>query len=763
MTTSAQAQRRSPFRPEAVRRHQLGRDDSTVPRFGRLLRTGRRRSVPVILQMSAAECGAACLAMILGYHGRPTRLEECREQCGVSRDGLSTRVLADAARRLGLRARGFSLEPSVFTDLQLPAIAHWNFNHFVVVERFARTYVDIVDPATGRQRISHAEFDAAFTGVVLTFEPGVEFARRDDAPVAAWRNALAYVLSAPGIRHAAVQIVLASVLLQVLGLALPTMTGLVVDHVVSSGTSDLMTSLGLGVVAIVAAVAGLSYVRAATLVHLRARLDTHLMLGFLEHLLSLPYRFFEGRKTGQLVSRLSSNAVLREMLTNQTLAALLDGSLVAGHVVVLLIVAPGFGLVVLAIAAVQIAVVCVSAGPLQRLVARELAAYAESQGYLVEALKGMPLLKASGSEPRVLAQWSNLYSAQLNLATQRGARLSVVDATMTAARLGAPLVLLWCGAAWALSGGASLGTMLGLSALAAAALIPLASLLASAQQFQLVGAHVQRVVDVLEAAPEQARHTLRAAPRLSGRIDVRDLSFRYAPTAQLALRDISVSIQPGQKVALVGRSGSGKSTLAGLLLGLYQPTQGSIVYDGYPIEDLDLPALRSQFGVVLQDPFLFSATIRQNIAFQEPEMPLEGVIEAARVAAIHEEIAQMPLGYDTILAEGGATLSGGQRQRLQLARAIARHPGVLVLDEATSHLDVLTERQVDHNLSQLSCTRIVIAHRLSTIENADQILVFRDGAIIQRGTHAELLAQGGHYAELVASQARAVERSHDDC
>jgi ATP-binding cassette subfamily B protein len=754
---SAPGAGRSPFRPDALRRHRLGRDESVVPRLGRARLWFQRRAVPVMLQMSAAECGAACLAMILTYHGRATTLEECREQCGVNRDGLSTRVLADVGRRFGLRVRGFSLEPAACAEVQLPAIVHWNFNHFVVVERFAATSVDIVDPAIGRQRLSRAEFDAAFTGVVLTFEPSLAFVPRATRARSPWRQCAAYVFRSPGVKAAAAQILLATLLLQVLGLGLPLLTGLMVDRVLANGAADLLNVLGLGVLAIVAAVARLSYLRAATLVYLRSRLDAQMMLGFFEHLLGLPFRFFEGRKTGQLVSRLGSNAVVRETLTNQTLSATLDGALVLGYLLVLLVAAPGFAGLVLALAALQIGLVAATGGQMQRLVARELAAYAESQGYLVEALKGMPLLKASGAEPRVLAQWSNLFSTQLNLSTQRGRLATLVDATMSASRLGSPLVLLWFGARWVLDGGASLGTMLGLSALAAAALIPLASLLASAQAMQLVGAHLQRIVDVLDAVPEQAPGAARSIPELTGRIEVRQVSFRYAPTAPLAVKDVSFSIEPGQKVALVGRSGSGKSTLAMLLLGLYPTSEGTILYDGAPVSDLDLRALRGQIGVVLQDPFLFSTTIRHNVAYHEPNLPLDDVVAAARLAAIDDEIGRMPLGYDTLLAEGGATLSGGQRQRLQLARAIARQPRVLLLDEATSHLDVLTERQVDANLSRLSCTRIVIAHRLSTIENADQILVFRDGSIVERGTHAQLLARDGHYAELVTSQLRPTE------
>ncbi|MFL5592579.1 MAG: peptidase domain-containing ABC transporter [Ktedonobacteraceae bacterium] len=715
-----------------------------------IIKKMRRKRVPQLSQMSAVECGLTCLAMILGYYGRETSISELRTHYAVGRDGVSALGIVRAARHYGMRVRAISLQQNDFRFVKLPAIVHWEFNHFLIVERWSRKCVDVVDPARGRYRLTHDEFDAGFTGVVITLEPGVSFDRHAAPSRRAFRTYVQqYIQQAPA---TFLQLLGASLLLLVIGLALPLLTKVVVDQILPFRMDNVMTVLGIGILVLFLSQTVATLLREWLLVYLRACIDIHMMLGFVEHLLTLPYSFFQQRSSGDLLARLQSNTLLRDILSNQLLSTLLDSSLVIFYLVILLWQSLPFGLLTLVIGLLQVLLLLGTNRPIRNLASRELAAQGKSQGYLAEALAGIATLKGSGAEQRAFERWSNLFFDQLNISLRHSYLSSTMTTILTALRSLAPLALLWVGATQVLNGSITLGTMVALNALAAAFFAPLASLVSSGQQLQLVSAHLERIADVTEAEAEQKGQALQLPPPLSGHIRLEQVSFRYTPEAPEVLHHIDLTVEAGQKVAIVGPSGSGKSTLGKLLLGLYAPTEGSILYDGIPLERLNYQEVRQQFGVVLQESTLFSGSILSNITLNNPMIDKEQVVKAAEIATIDGDIMSMPMGYETFVSEGGSALSGGQCQRLAIARAIAHKPALLLLDEATSHLDVTTEQRVAEHLQTLACTQIIIAHRLSTIRSADVILVLDQGTIVEKGSHHQLLHRDGYYARLMHQQ-----------
>lgn len=715
-----------------------------------LVRKVQKGRVPEIIQMSKTECGLACLAMILSYHGRQTSITELRAQSGLGRDGLSALSIVKIARNYNMRVRAISLQNSDFRNVPLPAIVHWEFNHFLVVERWSPQGVHVVDPAQGRRHLTPQEFDQSFTGVVITLEPGVHFDREAASPRLSLRDYIFQYLKQTPL--AILEVLGTSLLIQGFGLTLPLLTKFVLDEVLPLKLNSLMGLLGAGLVLLVITQTAASLLREWLLVFLRARIDMRMMLDFFERMLMLPYKFFQVRSSGDLLTRMASNTVIRDTLSNQLIGTFLDGSTVLIYFFILLSQSSAFALLALALGALQIIVLLASTKAIHDLSHRELTAQGKSQGYMAEALAGMATLKAAGAEQQALEHWTNLFLEQLNVSVRRNYLSVLIGGAQSILRALTPLALLWLGASQVMDGSMSTGTMFALNALASAFLGPLGSLVGSAQQLQVVRAHFERLADVSTAEPEQDRTKALPPPYLSGRIDLDHVSFAYDSESSTVLHDISLHIEAGQKVALVGRTGSGKSTLGKLLLGLYLPGKGQILYDNFPLAHMDFQDVRRQFGVVMQDTALFSGSVRKNIALHDPAMPMEKIVTAARLAAIHDDVLNMPMEYETLVAEGGSALSGGQRQRLALARALAHNPAILLLDEATSHLDVITEQQVEQNLRAVACTQIIIAHRLSTIRDADLIVVLDHGTIVEKGSHYELMVRNGYYAQLVRSQ-----------
>ncbi|MBK8252962.1 MAG: peptidase domain-containing ABC transporter [Polyangiaceae bacterium] len=711
-----------------------------------------RTKVPLLLQMSTTECGAACLAMVLSALGRSTTVSECHELCGAGRDGATAKSIVTAARNLGLKARAFRAEPEALLSLPAPMILHVSFNHFVVIERVTRTRVWVVDPTGGRYTALLSDFEKDMTGVVLTFEKTPAFVPRKEARSTSLGKRAVAAMKGDGVWKWLGQVLLVSTLQHGAGLVIPGFSMVLFDKIIPRGDlfSLHIAVLGLGLV--LAGQAVLNGMRAVTVSYVQSRLDVNLMTGFFRHLMSLPLRYFEERSSGDLLMRIAGNTAVRDILGQHISTAVLDALLVVFYFGLLTALSPALGGVALVAASLQVALLWVAHWTNTSLVYHELAAQASSQGYLIEALKGIRTLKASGTEARAVDHWEGWFLRSVGITQRRNVRTAWVDSALFFVRLAAPLALLWIGSIQVMQGRLSVGSVWALLAIGTSALLPLGSLVTSAQRLSLAKGELARIAEALSSEPEQHGRTVRAAPMLKGGVDVSHLTFRYGPQSPDVLFDVSLTVAPGSKVALVGRTGSGKSTLLSLLLGLYEPTHGQVCYDGQPLGSLRYSSVRRQIGVVTQEVFLFAGSIRDNITFGSPDVTQVDVERAARAAALHDDILQMPMGYETLVGEGGIALSGGQRQRLAFARAIVGNPKIVILDEATSQLDAATEAQITHALKQLAVTRIVVAHRLSTVVDSDLIVVLDGGRVVETGRHAELIEKGGVYTQLAAHQ-----------
>ena len=720
----------------------------------------KKKRVPVVLQMSAADCGAACLTMVLRHLGSSVSLRECQAAVGGGQGGVTALMIVQAARELGLDVQAFRHSVEGVANASLPAIVHWQGVHFVVLESWSAKGVQIIDPAVGRRTLAAEAFAERYSGVTLCLAPAATFValeaeRARGASPAAWRSYVRRVLAVEGGRQLLGLLLVASLLLQLAGLLLPGATWLVVETVLPNLQGNSLLLLGMAIFTAAVAQALVLYWRSSLVIRLQKKLDSHLMPDFFNRLLRLPYQFFQHRSTGDLISRLEGNAVVREMITSGILTGLLDGGLALLYLIVLYVQAPSFGWVVTLAAVIQFALLACTSERVHEYSQMALATQAEEDGFAVQVLRGIESIKGTGAEQWTFGQWHKRFDQTLEAAVVRGRYVAQINTVLQFLTFATPLLLLWIGVGAVQAGQLSLGQMLALVVLASSSLAPLGSLVTDFHRAQQIWAYLERLADVLETEPEEPDEQVsgRAEPlQLGGRIDVSHVAFRYGKGGGFDLQDISFSVAPGEKVAIVGASGAGKSTLIRLLLGLYRPETGTIAYDGRALDELGVTRLRQAVGVVLQDSFMLSGTIRENIALYRSDMPLGQVIEAARLAAIHDEIERLPMGYETRVGEGGSGLSGGQRQRVALARALAIRPAILLLDEATSHLDSATENKIFGALDELQATQLIIAHRLSTVRNADRVMVFEGGRIVEVGPPDWLAGQAGVYRELLRAQ-----------
>jgi len=708
----------------------------------------RRLRTPTILQLEAAECGAASLGMVLAYHGRSLALDELRTLCGVSRDGSKASSLLRAARALGLEAKGLKAEPHHLADVDLPAIAFVNFNHFLVVEAIDARHVWVNDPASGRRRETLVEFSDSFTGVILTFKPGADFATGDSRPSLAASLAGRFA----GVKEALWFVFLVSLALVIPGVVLPIFSRIFVDYVLIRSLNDWLAPLLIGMALTALVRFGLLELQQRALLGARMAMSLTTGRALVEKLLTLPIAFFDQRFAGEVAERVRLNEQLSELLTGRLAQAAISLVTAAFFLVVLLVYHWALTLAVAALAALNALVLLLS----NRFLSERYRKISIDQGKLagarVAGLKDMETFKASGAEDMLFQRWIGLTVTAQNGQQQAAGLSSWI--TPVPALLGSLItvtILIWGGYA-VMSGTMTLGGLVAYQTLAASFVAPVAALAGFGAELHQVRSYTGRLDDIMAQAPD-ARFAAPDPPfdgsLPRGRVTLEDVSFGYAPLDPPLVAGLSLDLPPGSRIALVGPSGSGKSTVGKLIAGLEQPRGGRVLVDGRPLLDWPRAALAARLGYVRQDVMLFEGSVRDNLTLWDDRVAEPDMLQAARDAQIHEMIASRPGGYEATIGEGGGNFSGGERQRLEIARALAANPAILVLDEATSALDPVNEHKVIEAIRRRGITCILIAHRLSAIRDCDLIVVLERGQVIEQGHHAELLASGGPYARLV--------------
>jgi ATP-binding cassette subfamily B protein RaxB len=685
--------------------------------------------VDAILQSEAAECGLASLAMVAGAHGLRIGLPELRRRFPLSLKGARLNQLIHVARQLGFSSRALRLELEDLGKLRLPCILHWDLNHFVVLARVGRNRVTILDPARGERRLSLAEVSEHVTGVALELTPTAEFKPRREAPSVRLGQ-----LTGPvrGLWRSLTQLLLLSAALQVFVVLAPFFMQWVVDQVLVSADRDLLLVLGLGFGLAMLLQVGIGLLRGWSVLYLSSSLGLQWMGNVFAHLLRLPLDFFEKRHLGDITSRIGSVQAIQRTLTTSFVEAVIDGLMALVTLGMMLLYSWKLALVTLLAVALYLGIRGLAWRPLRDRSERQLVASARQQSHLLESLRGMQSLKVAGRESLRQAGYGNLLADTVNEEV-RLARMNLGFGSASQLLFGIErIAVIWIGALLALDNVFSVGMLIAFLAYKDQFAQRMAGLIDKGVEFRMLRLHGERLADIVLSEPEESEPLPEVPlPDLPPAIEVERLSFRYGEGEPWVIRDCSFRIEPGESVALIGASGCGKSTLVKLMLGLLRPTEGRIRIGGLDIRQVGPRNIRAIVGAVMQDDQLFAGSIADNIAFFDPHFDQARIEAAARLAAVHEDIAAMPMGYHSLIGDMGSSLSGGQKQRVILARALYRRPRLLVLDEATSHLDVMKERLVNDAVRRLRLTRLIVAHRPETIASADRVLVMEAGRIVQ--------------------------------
>lgn len=728
-----------------------------------LPKPNQRVKTPTVLQMEAVECGAAALGIILSHYGRIVPLPELRQECGVSRDGSKASNVLKAGRRYGLEAKGLKKAMDKLQELNPPYIVFWQFNHFLVVEGFSKQRVYLNDPASGPRSVSWSEFDEGYTGVVLVMKPGLQFNKGGKKPniFVSLQSRLQTVVGALAYCTAA------GFFLTLIKLLIPVFSQIFVDEILVQGRMHWLRPLILAM-AITAVFQGtLTLLQLRYLRRLKIKLAVGMSGSFLWHILRLPIGFYAQRFAGEISDRTRLNNDVAEILSGQLATTIIDTAMIVFFAIVMFQYDEILTMMVIGFAAINI--LTLRWIYRQRVDANQklMQDYGKAAGTSIAGLQYIETLKASGVESDFFSKWSGYYAKALNSQQELGVAnqfLSGLPVMLTA--LSSALLLVVGG--WrVIDGHLSIGMLVAFQAIVKSFQEPVNNLVNFAGTLQELEGNIIRLDDVLDNPTDSStshKEKLFLTPRednskiiptvssrLKGYIELNNLTFGYSRLDPPLIENLSLSVKPGQRIAFVGGSGSGKSTVAKLVAGLYEPWSGEIRFDDQLRGEILHQILTSSIAMVEQDIFLFTGTVKDNLALWDTTIADKNLRQACRDAAIEDVVNSLSGAYNSQLQEGGGNLSGGQRQRLEIARALVNNPSILIMDEATSALDAETEKIIDGNLRRRGCTCLIVAHRLSTIRDCDEIIVLERGKVAQRGTHEQLWQQEGVYAQLIKS------------
>ena len=710
--------------------------------------SGRVRT-STILQMEAAECGAVCLSILLAHYGRHVPLEELRAETGVSRDGSSAFGIIDAARRYGLDADGYRVEVEDLQEVRLPAIMHWQLNHFVVLEGFGRRTVYLNDPATGPRRVGPEALDEGFSGVVIELEPRPDFVRGGSRPGVF--SLAGHWLA--GARHALLFFLLTGLLLAVPRLVIPAFGQIMVDQVLVRGIDDWLLPLALGMALTSLLLGALTWLERYHLLRFEQRLAIGASARLFHHILRLPLNFFTQRFSGDIAARLSVSDEISSFLARDLSAILLSLLMLVLFALAMGLYNPSMMLAVVLFGLLDIWVLLRVSAHIRSSKLRYLQGLGLLVGRTADALHTIESIKASGAEADALTAYTARHATVINEDQQLTATTTLLLVVPDMLHGCCYAMVLLLGGLEVMEGQMTLGMLVAFQGLASSFLAPVAGLVRLGSRIQEMNAGAQRIDDIV-AQPPDARHPAGRIDdgqpwRLAGSLELRNVTFGYARRGTPAIESLSLELQPGRSAALVGASGSGKSTVARLAAGLYSPWEGEIRIGDRPLAEIPAILLGGSVALVDQEISLFADTVQNNLTLWDGSVSAQTLEAACQAACIHRAILERPGGLDHRLTEGGSNFSGGERQRLEIARALAADPALLILDEATSALDPATEQQVLENMQARGITLLVVAHRISTFRDCDEIIVLERGRVVGRGRHSDLYARCEPYRRLV--------------